>query len=35
MTDSAFSLQTLCPLLGIFLIAVTLCGVLLKRIRTR
>ncbi len=35
MTDSAFSLQTLCPLLGIFLIAVILCGVLLKRIRTR
>lgn len=35
MTDSAFSLQTLCPLLGIFLAAFVVCGVLLKRIRTR
>lgn len=35
MTDSAFSLQTLCPLLGIFLAAFIVCGVLLKRIRTR
>ena len=35
MTDSAFSPQALCPLLGIFLIAFIACGVLLKRIRAR
>lgn len=35
MAGSAFSLQTLCPLFAIFLISLPLCGVLLKRIRTR
>ena len=35
MSDCAFSLQTLCPLSVIFLMALILCGVLLKRIRTR
>lgn len=35
MTDSAFSLQTLCPLCCIFLIAFGLCCVLLRKIRTR
>ena len=35
MTDPVFSLQTLCPLFGIFLIAFILCRILLKRIRTR
>ena len=35
MTDGAFSLRTLCPLCGIFLIAAMLCGVLLKKIQTR
>lgn len=35
MTDSSFSLQTLGPLFGIFLVALIVCGALLKRIRTR
>ena len=35
MTAPGPSLQTFCPLLGIFLIALMVCGVLLKRIRTR
>ena len=35
MTSSSFSLQTLCPLCGIFLTATILCGILLRRIQTR
>lgn len=35
MTDGFFSLQTLCPLCGIFFIAFLICCVLLKRIQTR
>ncbi len=35
MTAPAFSLGTLCPLCGIFLIALLACGILLRRIRTR
>lgn len=35
MTASTFSLQTLLALCGIFLLALMLCGVLLKRIQTR
>ena len=35
MTDSAFSLRTIGPLAGIFFTALILCGILLKRIRTR
>ena len=35
VTDSAFSWQTLCPLCCIFLAAFILCGVLLRKIRTR
>lgn len=35
MTNESFSLQTLWPLCGIFLVSLILCGVLLKRIQTR
>lgn len=35
LTDGVFSLQTLCPLCGIFLAASVLCRVLLKKIQTR
>lgn len=35
MTNEAFSMQTLLPLCGIFLVALILCSVLLKRIQTR
>lgn len=35
MTKSVFSWQTACPLFGFYLIAILLCGILLKRIRTR
>ena len=35
MTGDGFSLQTLCPLCGIFLIALILCWGLLKKIQTR
>lgn len=35
MTDGGFSLQTLCPLCGVFLAALILCCILLKRIQTR